>query len=582
MLGTTPLSHTLRVALAQVNPTVGDLQGNTRKVLEYIQRARDLGADLVAFPELVLTGYPPEDLLLSPAFLRDNHAAMERVVAASQGLAVVVGFADLVDNRTFNAAALAWDGKLVDVYHKIHLHNYGVFDEVRYFSRGNVCPVYTIYGVGVGVNVCEDIWYAVGPVSVQRGAGARVIVNINGSPYHTGKRQLREEMLATRATDNGVHVAYVNTVGGQDELVLDGSSVIIGPDGEVLARAAQFHEELLAMDLDITGVLKEPRPQKESLAELQAVGRPRSIHASDPLPHQRPPLPSRIASPVDPTEEVYQALLLGTRDYVQKNRFQKVLISMSGGIDSTLVCCIAVDALGKGNVVGVAMPSRYSSEGSLLDARELADNLGIPLWVLPIEAAHRAFEETLELHFQGTEPNVAEQNVQARIRGNLVMALSNKLGWLVLTTGNKSELAMGYATLYGDMAGGFAVIKDLPKTLVYELSHWRNAHGDPKTPIPDSVLEKPPSAELKPDQRDQDDLPPYSILDRVLKAYVEQERSYQEMVDMDFDPKVVERVVRAVNLSEFKRRQGPVGIKITPKAFGRDRRMPIVNRYEDR
>jgi NAD+ synthase (glutamine-hydrolysing) len=579
---TTPPSAAFRVALAQINPTVGDLQGNTQKVLEYIQRARDLGADLVAFPELVLTGYPPEDLLLSPAFLHDNRAAMERVVAASRGLAVVVGFADLVGKDTFNAAALAWDGTLVDVYHKIHLPNYGVFDEVRYFKRGDTCPVYTVRGVEVGVNVCEDIWYAAGPVPVQRGAGATVIVNINGSPYHTGKRQFREEMLATRARDNGVYVAYVNTVGGQDELVFDGSSVVVGPDGEVIARAAQFQEELLVVDLDPAATAAHPGRATTSPLDLQAVGAPRQIHVSGPEPHQRPPLPPRTSAVLEPAEEVYGALLLGTRDYVRKNRFQKVLVSLSGGIDSTLVCCVAVDALGKENVVGVAMPSRYSSEGSLLDAQALADNLGIPLWVVPIEAAHRVFEETLEPHFEGTQPNVAEQNVQARIRGNLLMALSNKFNWLVLTTGNKSELAMGYATMYGDMAGGFAVIKDLPKTLVYQLSHWRNAHGDPAAPIPNSVLEKPPSAELKPDQRDEDDLPPYSLLDRVLEAYVEQARSYQEILGMGFAADVVERVLGAVDRSEFKRRQGPLGIKITPKAFGRDRRMPIVNHYSDR
>ncbi len=576
--------RTIRIALAQVNPTVGDLEGNTRKVLDYLDQARDRRADIVAFPELVLTGYPPEDLLFKRGFLHDNRAAMERVVAASRGIVVVTGFADLVDDSVYNAAAVAWDGALVDVYHKILLPNYGVFDEERYFRRGNVCPVYTIRGVGVGVNVCEDIWYAGGPVPVQRSAGAEVIVNINGSPFHAAKLQFREEMLASRARDNGVWVTYVNTVGGQDELVFDGASVILDPDGETVARAAQFREELLVADLNLDGALPQhPRPpggQGEAAAELRDVGQPRRIHVSDPGPPVHDKIQPVRTVPQGPVEEVYRALVLGTRDYVRKNGFQKVVVSLSGGIDSTLVCVIAVDALGEENVVGAAMPSRYSSEGSLLDAQELARNLGIPLRVLPIEGAHRAFEDALDPHFAGVPPNVAEQNVQARIRGNLLMALSNKFGWLVLTTGNKSELAMGYATLYGDMAGGFAVIKDVPKTLVYELSRWRNEHGTPANPIPASVLEKPPSAELKPDQRDDDDLPPYSLLDQVLEAYVEQDRSFQDIVGMGFDPGVVERVIRAVDRSEYKRRQAPAGIKITPRAFGRDRRMPIVNRYK--
>ena len=391
-------------------------------------------------------------------------------------------------------------------------------------------------------------------------------------------------MLATRASDNELYVAYVNTVGGQDELVFDGASLVFDQKGRLLARAAQFQEELLVVDLDVSSVfrqrLRAPRLRKESSAMLHVVGEPQQVHVSGHTPRSRVSLPPRQAVLMDPIEEVYQALLLGTRDYVRKNGFEKVLVSLSGGIDSSLVCVIAADALGKKNVLGVAMPSRFSSEGSLLDASALADALGTPLWVMPIEAAHRAFEEVLEPHFRDTQPNVAEQNIQARIRGNLLMALSNKFGLLVLTTGNKSELAMGYATLYGDMAGGLAVLKDVPKTLVYELSRWRNAHGEPPNPIPTSVLEKPPSAELKPDQRDDDDLPPYAALDPVLEAYVEEERSAEEMVAMGFDPAVVQRVVRAVDRNEYKRRQAPVGIKITPRNFGRDRRMPIVNRYQ--
>ena len=575
--------RTFRLALAQVNPTVGDIAGNTEIVLRRIDEARDVGADLVAFPELMLTGYPPEDLLLKPSFIRDNLAALDRVVAASRGIAVVVGFVNSEGNQVYNAAAVAHDGALVGVYHKVYLPNYGVFDEDRYFKPGRVCPVYTINGVAVGVNICEDIWYALGPVPLQREAGAEVIVNINGSPYHAGKFASRERMLGTRAADNGLYIGYVNTVGGQDELVFDGASVVLDVDGAPVARAAQFEEELLVADLDVERVfhrrLRAPLDRKEFAATLEAIGRTQQVRVSDFEPRDLPPLPERMADPLDPVGEVYHALVLGTRDYVRKNGFGKVLVSLSGGIDSSLTCVIAVDALGAENVEGIAMPSRYSSDGSVSDSEELAAALGVPLRIVPIESVHGAMEEALHPIFDGTEPNIAEQNVQARIRGNLLMAVSNKFGWLVLPTGNKSELAMGYATLYGDMAGGFGVIKDVPKTLVYALSDWRNQHGEPASPIPRSVIDKPPSAELKPDQRDDDDLPPYSLLDQVLELYVEQDRSYEEMVDMGFDPAVVQRVMRAVDRNEFKRRQGAVGIKITPRAFGRDRRMPIVNRY---
>ena len=569
-----------RVALAQMNATVGDLRGNVRLALDFVEQARAQQADLVALPELALPGYPPEDLLLKPAFIRDTRAALDEVVAASKGIVVVVGFVDAVDGRIYNAAAVAYDGRLVDVYHKMKLPNYGVFDEERYFTPGRLCPVYEVRGVQVGVNVCEDIWYADGPVSVQGEAGAQIIVNINGSPYHAGKRHVREPMLAARAAENDLFVAYVNLVGGQDELVFDGDSMVFGPDGELLARASQFRQELLVADLDLDPASRRLRPRQETPSSVQPAGEARWVHVSTHRDEDaRPPVAPQIPDPLDPVGEVYEALVIGTRDYVRKNGFDKVVVSLSGGIDSTLTCCIAVDALGSEGVVGVTMPSRYSSEGATGDSRALAENLGIPLWLLPIEAAHRAFEETLAPYFGETQPGVAEQNVQSRIRGNLLMALSNKFGWLVLTTGNKSEMAVGYATLYGDMAGGFAVLKDAPKTLVYELSHWRNAHGEPRGVIPESVLIKPPSAELRPDQRDDDDLPSYDVLDRVLEAFVEEDRSYEEMVAEGLDPAVVARVMRDVDRNEFKRRQAPVGIKITPRAFGRDRRMPIVNRY---
>ena len=575
--------RTFRLALAQVNPTVGDIAGNTDIVLRRIEEARAAKADLVALPELMLTGYPPEDLLLKPSFIRDNLVALERVVAASKGIAVVVGFVNSEGNQVYNAAAVAHNGKLAGVYHKVYLPNYGVFDEDRYFKPGRVCPVYTINGVAVGVNICEDIWYALGPVPLQREAGAEVIVNINGSPFHAGKFASRERMLGTRAADNGLYIGYVNTVGGQDELVFDGASVVLDVEGAPVARAAQFQEELLVADLDVERVfhhrLRAPLDRKETASTLEAIGRTEQVHVSDYQPPEREALPERLAEPLDPVGEVYHALVLGTRDYVRKNGFRKVLVSLSGGIDSSITCVIAVDALGAENVEGISMPSRYSSDGSVTDSEAMAAALGVPLRIVPIESVHGAMEEALQPIFDGTEPNIAEQNVQARIRGNLLMAVSNKFGWLVLPTGNKSELAMGYATLYGDMAGGFGVIKDVPKTLVYQLSEWRNRNGEPASPIPQSVIDKPPSAELKPDQRDDDDLPPYSLLDQILELFVEQDRSYDEMVDMGFDAAIVQRVMRAVDRNEFKRRQGAVGIKITPRAFGRDRRMPIVNRY---
>ena len=575
--------RTFRLALAQINPTVGDLEGNTTKIIGLVEEARSLGADLVAFPELAIPGYPPEDLLFKPSFLQANMEAMRRVVAASTDIAVVVGFAE-ADSDIYNAAAIGYQGELVGVYRKNYLPTYGVFDEDRYFKRGKVCPVYTINGVGVGVNICEDIWYPVGPIIVQREAGAEVIVNINASPYHAGKGAFREKMVATRATDNGLCVAYLNTVGGQDELVFDGASVIFDQRGELVCRGKQFQEDLVLADLDVEAVfrsrLRDPRPRKENPAILRETGTPEVVSVSRYRPSEKPPLPSRDgAQPLDPVGEVYQALVVGTGDYVRKSGFQKVLIGLSGGIDSSLVACVATDALGKGNVVGVAMPSRYSSEGSISDTKVLAENLGIELWEVPIEPAHGAFQDILEPHYRGTEPNIAEENVQARIRGNLLMSLSNKFGWLVLTTGNKSEMAMGYATLYGDMAGGFAVIKDVPKTLVYQLAGWRNTDGIPQNPIPQAIIDKPPSAELKPDQKDQDTLPAYEVLDPIVKAYVEEDRSFQEMLDLGFDSRVVRQVITAVDRNEYKRRQAPPGVKITPRAFGKDRRLPIVNRY---
>ena len=573
--------RTFRLALAQINSTVGDLDGNTSKIVDYIDEARSMQADLVAFPELAITGYPPQDLLFKPQFIQANMVKMREVARVSRGIAVVVGFVD-ADVDIHNAAAVAHDGEVVGVYHKMYLPNYGVFDEERYFKAGTECPVYIVNGTSVGVNVCEDIWYVVGPTVVQRMAGAEVIVNINGSPFHAGKKSYREKMLATRANDNELFVAYVNMVGGQDELVFDGASMVLNPMGEVVARGSQFKEEMVLVDLDVEAVfrsrLRDSRTRKERPGILEEVGAPRVVSVSAYAGDSRPTLPRHEPVSYDSIGEVYAALVVGTRDYVRKCGFGKVLVALSGGIDSSLVATIAADALGTENVIGIAMPSRYSSEGSLLDARLVAKNLGIELRTVTIENVFSAYLDTLTPQFADTEPGTAEENLQSRIRGNLVMALSNKFGWLVLTTGNKSEMAVGYATMYGDMAGGFAVLKDVPKTIVYELARHRNGmNGD--SPIPASVLEKPPSAELRPDQKDEDSLPPYSVLDPILKAYVEEDRGFDEIVGMGFDEEVVKRTITMVDRSEYKRRQSPPGIKITLRDFGRDRRMPIVNRY---
>ena len=584
--------RSFRLALAQMNPTVGDIDGNTARILEYVERARDCRADLVAFPELAVTGYPPEDLLFKTSFLQANVDAMRRVVAAAKDIAVVVGYVAVGDSAAgadiANAAAVGYDGQLIDTYRKMYLPNYGVFDEDRYFRRGAECPVYRINGVGVGVNICEDIWYPVGPIAVQREAGAELIVNINGSPFRAGKAAYREKMIATRAADNGLFVAYLNLVGAQDELVFDGASLVCDMAGEVIARSPAFAEDLLVIDLDIESVfrsrLRTPLSRKENPTILREIGEARTTQVSDYRNLDRPRLEADGMAPVmGPVEEVYHALVTGTRDYLRKSGFGKALVGLSGGIDSALTATVAADALGPENVVGVTMPSRYSSEGSVSDSKELADNLGIECWVIPIEPAHQAFTDMLEPYFEDTAANVAEENVQARIRGNVLMTISNKFGWIVLTTGNKSEMAMGYATLYGDMAGGFAVIKDVPKTLVYDLCRWRNENifggNGAKSPIPRAIIDKPPSAELRPDQLDADTLPPYEQLDPIVRAYVEEDYGYEEMVALGHDPVAVRQVITFVDRNEYKRRQAPPGVKITPRAFGKDRRLPIVNRY---
>ena len=582
------MARTFRLALAQINLTVGDLPGNTSRMLQCIHDAREAGSDLVAFPELATTGYPPEDLLFKRSFVDANVEAMREVVAESRGIAVVVGYVQPREAGVANSAAIGYDGRLIDTYDKIFLPNYGVFDEERYFLKGDACPVYEIGGVRIGVNVCEDIWVEAGPSAVQRQAGAELIVNINASPFHAGKSKYRRDnIVGTRASENGLFVAYLNTVGGQDELVFDGNSLVCDPRGEIVTRGPAFAEAMVFADIDIDFV---PPLVSSGLAgrletDLEAVGCAKSAYVSGPSgSRELPQLPvARKWGEMDEIEEIYRALVMGTRDYLHKTGFSKAIIGLSGGIDSALTAVVAADALGPENVLGITMPSRYSSGGSVNDSADLARNLGIEFWEVPIELAHTAFSDMLQDRFAGTEPNVAEENVQARIRGNVLMTVSNKFGWIVLTTGNKSEMAMGYATLYGDMAGGFAVLKDVHKMTVYALSRWRNSHGDSfgsrDDVIPQAVIDKPPSAELREGQLDEDSLPPYDILDPVIQAYVEDDRSYAEMVDAGFDPAVVRQVITAVDRNEYKRRQAPPGVKITPRAFGRDRRLPIVNRY---
>jgi NAD+ synthase (glutamine-hydrolysing) len=569
-----------RVALGQINATVGDLEGNVRLIVHGIERARALGCSLVAFPELAITGYPPEDLLFKPAFIEANLRALDAVTQASHGLSVIVGFVDKRDD-IFNAAAVLHDGRRAGVYHKQYLPNYGVFDENRYFQAGTETPVFVAGDTTFAVNVCEDIWYPAGPTAVQALAGAELVVNINGSPFHAGKARSREQMISTRALDDQVCVAYVNMVGGQDELVFDGASLIVNERGECVARGLAFEEDFVVADLDLEAVfrarLHDSRRRKEKLRARDEAPRI-SLPTLPPL--EAPPLPPREVAAPAPVEEVFGALVLGTRDYVRKNRFKRVVIGLSGGIDSSLVAAVAVEALGRDNVAGVGMPSTFSSAGTRRDAQRLAKNLGIEFLTIPITPLLNGYKRALGKAFKGLKEDVTEENIQARIRGNLLMALSNKFGWLVLTTGNKSEYSVGYTTLYGDMAGGFAVIKDVPKMLVYEVARHVNARAG-RAVIPEAVFARAPSAELRPNQTDQDTLPPYPELDQILEGYVEQDQGVNDLIARGFPADTVRRVVAMVDTNEYKRRQAPIGVKITPRAFGRDWRPPIVNRFRE-
>ncbi len=570
----------LRIALCQLNSTVGDIVGNERKITAALEEARRRGAQLVLFPELCVTGYPPEDLLLKEHFLLQARAALERIAREVNDVVALVGYPELSDD-VYNACAVLADGGVQAVYRKVFLPNYGVFDEQRYFQAGTGGATMRVGGATVGLTICEDIWEPGPPASDEALAGATLVVNISASPYHAGKGLERERMLAQRARDNLAAFAFCAMVGGQDELVFDGHSLVIDHEGEVMARAPQFAEDLLIATIDPDASrgprLRDPR-HRPALRRAQ--------HVPEIANLELPPSPDGeatggdVAPLLDSTAEVYAALVLGLRDYVLKNGFDHVVLGVSGGIDSALVAAIAVDALGPEMVSIVVMPSPYSSEDTQRDARQLAANLQVKPIELPIEQPMRSYDEALEAVFDGRPADLTEENLQARIRGNLLMALSNKFGWLVLTTGNKSEMAVGYSTLYGDTAGGFAVIKDCPKTLVYELARHRNelAEGDPG-PIPDSILRRAPSAELRPEQRDEDSLPPYDVLDPILEGYVADDMGREQLILRGFEPEDVDRVVAMVDRAEYKRRQAPPGIKITTRAFGRDRRMPITNRY---
>jgi len=584
--------------MAQIDPTVGDIAGNMRLIKSRIKEAKKAGADLVAFPELAVTGYPPEDLLLKPRFVSDNRRALDEIAKECAGLVAVIGYVGqgsegggkpqggsvvvAGEYELYNTAAVVADRRVIARYSKWVLPNYGVFDESRYFHPGRQVALMTIRGVAVAVSICEDIWSPDGPTPLQAAAGAEVIVNINASPFHIGKSRTREQMLATRARENGVILAYTNMVGGQDELVFDGGSMVLDQTGEVITRGKEFAEDLILADLAVDAVARtrmvHGRRKRFTAAMAEAVERVTIKTLQRPA--RRPRTVSPLECPLEDSDSVYCALVLGVQDYVRKNRFRKVAIGLSGGIDSALTAVVAVDALGSDNVLGIFMPSPYTSVESAEDVAELSHRIGIEYRTIPITAMFQSYRDALASVFQGEAVDTTEENLQARIRGNLLMAYSNKFGHLVLTTGNKSELSVGYATLYGDMAGGFAVIKDVPKTMVYELARLRNLRG-PSHVIPKRTLDRPPSAELRPNQKDEDSLPAYAVLDPILQAYVEENRSIEEIVAAGFDRATVARVVALVDGSEFKRRQAPIGIKVTHRAFGKDRRMPITNGYRN-
>jgi NAD+ synthase (glutamine-hydrolysing) len=569
----------LRIALAQINATVGDIEGNTATIVDALQRVRAAGAQIAVFPELAVNGYPPEDLLLKTHFLAAGRRAVDEIATEVQDMVALVGFAEHAED-VYNALAVLADGRLQGIYRKIYLPNYGVFDEQRYFQVGESPALVRVNGATLGLTICEDIWEPGPPASEEALAGAEVIVNISASPYHMGKGAERERMLIQRARDNLAYIVFCNLVGGQDELVFDGYSLVVDQDGELVARGPQFEEDLIVCDIDPSTAqrarLRDTRHRPA--ARTRRLTLPTLATVEAPARHDATEVGGPRAKPLDLDSEVYAALAVGVRDYVAKNGFERVVLGLSGGIDSALTACVAVDALGPDRVACAVMPSPHSSEETQKDARRLADNLGIERLELELEPAMRAYDEVLAEAFAATEPGLAEENVQARIRGNLLMALSNKFGWLVLTTGNKSEYSVGYTTLYGDMAGGFAVLKDVPKTWVYRLARYRNGVSAQEL-IPESVLERAPSAELKPGQRDEDSLPPYDMLDAILEEYIEEDQDREQLIRRGLPEEIVDKVIALVDHAEYKRRQAPPGIKISPKAFGRDRRLPITNKF---
>jgi NAD+ synthase (glutamine-hydrolysing) len=576
--------RTLRIGLCQINTTVGDIEGNTKKILGYIAKGKKMGADLLVFPEMAVTGYPPEDLLLMPKFIDANLKAIQTIAKSTSSITAVVGFVNK-DGDIFNSAGLLHNGKLLDAYSKIYLPNYGVFDEDRYFQVGKENFIFTLKSTPIGLSICEDLWYPGDPIRTQAlYGGAELIVNISSSPYHTGKVGFREKMISTRASDNVAIVAYCNLVGGQDELVFDGGSMIFDQTGDLIIRGKQFEEDLVMADLNMEAVfrmrLHDPRIRRERVSEEERGLRKIELSNQTRPNRRKPTLARRDSKPLARLAEIYTALVLGTGDYIRKNGFKTVLIGLSGGIDSALTAAVAVDALGKKGVVGVTMPSQYSSRESIEDSEFLAKNLGIRLLTIPIAEIFQSYLKTLSPSFKGLKRDVTEENIQARIRGNILMALSNKMGWIVLTTGNKSEMSVGYCTLYGDMAGGYAVLKDVPKTMVYELTKFRNRR-EGRDIIPRRVFTKPPSAELRPNQKDEDSLPPYPVLDPILQAYVEEDKGLEEITKMGFKEVMIKEVINMVDRNEYKRRQSPPGVKITHRALGKDRRLPVTNKYRN-
>lgn len=567
------MSKNLRLSLAQVNLSVGDFEGNVCKIIEYMKVAYEKGADIVVFPELAVCGYPPEDLLLKPHFIKENEVFLKKIALKTPKMLVLVGLAHRSENSIYNSCAIVCNKQVLGFYHKKFLPNYAVFDEKRYFEEGKKDFILKYLDSIIAVDICEDIWREEGLYSFQL-QGAELLINLSASPYYKGKIDVRRRMLAERAKKTKAYVAYCNLVGGQDELVFDGGSMVFDPSGKPVAEAAQFKEELLLVDVKVK--------KSDLQSETNHLGCNKNFSVID-IPLQRkefhkPRFRKKNVQMLRDEEEIYEALKLGLRDYVRKNHFEKVVLGLSGGIDSALCVTIGVDALGEKNIIAVIMPSRFTSFETFNDAVVLAKKLGIEFFVIPIDQMYEPYLDNLKNIFKGCRKDITEENIQARIRGNILMALSNKFGYLVLTTGNKSETSVGYCTLYGDMAGGFSVLKDVPKTLVYKLAKYRNSVRKSNV-IPSSIIQRTPTAELKFNQMDQDTLPPYDILDEILKLYVEQDKSMQEIIEVGFDKKIVRKVINMVDRNEYKRRQSPPGIRITPKAFGKDRRMPISNQY---